>query len=224
MKTSKAGQDLIKSFEGFSQTAYNLGDGTLTAGWGSTAFHHPIKYVGQRFSTATLQQWFTQDLVKYEKAVDRINQDHVFNQNQYDALVSFAYNLGANVFYSDPGLVTELRAGNPKNLILYRNAGTQFEAGLKRRRQAEINLFNKKVLKPMTKPKFKEAQYVRLIPGAAYTPYGTNYTKAVKSTWGVITAVTQKKHDKSNYMYTVVFKYTNDLIIWHVAEQDLRKK
>jgi GH24 family phage-related lysozyme (muramidase) len=69
------------------------------------------------------------------------------NENQQGALLSFAYNLGAN-FYGSSGFNTISRVLRekrwneiPKTLELYRNPGTKVEAGLLRRRKAEGKLW-----------------------------------------------------------------------------------
>ena len=70
------------------------------------------------------------------------------NDNQHGALLSFAYNLGAN-FYGSPDFTTISRVLKEKEwnkvpdaLYLYRNPGTSVEAGLSRRRIAEGDLWN----------------------------------------------------------------------------------
>jgi lysozyme len=69
------------------------------------------------------------------------------NENQQGALLSFAYNLGAN-FYGSSGFNTISRVLRekkwnevPKSLEFYRNPGSKVEAGLLRRRKAEGKLW-----------------------------------------------------------------------------------
>jgi GH24 family phage-related lysozyme (muramidase) len=69
------------------------------------------------------------------------------NENQRGALLSFAYNLGAN-FFNSPGFGTISRILKdhkwndvPKVLEMYRNPGSKVEAGLLRRRKAEGKLW-----------------------------------------------------------------------------------
>jgi lysozyme len=69
------------------------------------------------------------------------------NANQQGALLSFAYNLGAN-FYGGSGFSSMTRVLRDKKwdeieetFLKYRNPGSNVEAGLKRRRQAEAKLF-----------------------------------------------------------------------------------
>ena len=137
MKTSQKGIDLIKSFEGCRLTAYKDAVGVWTIGYGHTG---GVKS-GQKITQAQAEDFLKADLAKFEKAVDALNM--VFNQNQFDALVSFAFNCGA-------GNLNKLCKGRTKaeiasKMLLYNKAGGKVLAGLTRRRKAENELYNKPI-------------------------------------------------------------------------------
>lgn len=144
MHLAPAGQALIKSFEGCQLTAYNLGDGMITIGWGhAEPVGNTSLVAGQtRWSQAQADSVFLSDMVRYENIVTSWAGNQL-NQNQFDALTSLAYNAG-NVFVSDNWGAFSVPTVQ-RMLPLYINKGTQFEAGLTRRRQAELALFNKPV-------------------------------------------------------------------------------
>lgn len=97
MKISKNGITLIKNFEGLVLHAYKDIAGVWTIGYGSTRYKNgeAIK-PGDKLSSEVEANLLLQDtLGKYEAAVN----SYVLvplTQNQYDALVSFTYNLGTN--------------------------------------------------------------------------------------------------------------------------------
>lgn len=134
MKTSQKGIDLIKSFEGCKLTAYQDTVHVWTIGYGHTG---GVKS-GQKITKAQAEDFLKADLAKFEKAVNALKMD--FNQNQFDALVSFAYNCGT-------GNLNKLCKGRTKaeigsKMLLYNKAGEKVLAGLTRRRNAENKLYN----------------------------------------------------------------------------------
>lgn len=143
-KISQVGLSLIKSFEGCRLTAYKPVPTEIywTIGWG----HHgaDVKQ-GMTITQAQADAMLVKDLAKYEAYVnDRayVPITHKLNQNQFDALVSFCYNCG-------PGNLKKLCTGRTieqiaQNITAYNKAGGKVLAGLVRRREAELTLFNKK--------------------------------------------------------------------------------
>ena len=90
MKISEAGIDMIKDFEGY--TPYAEWDySQWTYGYGSRA-----EYEGQYISESDAAQLLKDIMYKYENSVNAFAKEYSinFNQNQFDALVSFTYNLG----------------------------------------------------------------------------------------------------------------------------------
>lgn len=152
--TLKAGIDLIKKFEGCRLKSYPdpaTGGKPYTIGWGSTKDTH-----GKPFGLgATITQEQADTLLEYTieheylPALSKIPYWREMNDNQRGALLSFAYNLGAG-FYGGSNFNTitrNLREKNwtaiPKTLEIYRNPGSNVEAGLLRRRKAEGDLWKK---------------------------------------------------------------------------------
>lgn len=134
MKINDSGLQLIKSFEGCKLTAYKDAVGVLTIGYGHTK---GVK-AGQKITQAQADEYLKQDIAKFEKAVDALKMD--FNENQFSALVSFAFNCGA-------GSLETLCKGRTKaqiasKMLLYNKAGGKVLAGLTRRRKAENALYN----------------------------------------------------------------------------------
>lgn len=145
MANRKIGQDglaLIKQFEGCRLVAYQCSAGVWTIGYGHTAGVHK----GMKITQAQAEEYLKHDVAKFEKYVN--NPSYVpftdkLNQNQFDALVSFAFNLGQ-------GNVKKLCTGRTMNQIpsamqRYCKAAGKTLPGLQRRRKAEAALYNKKV-------------------------------------------------------------------------------
>ena len=141
-KIGQAGLKLIMEFEGCRLTAYQCSAGVWTIGYGHTAGVHK----GMKITQAQADEYLKQDVAKFEKYVN--NPSYVpftdkLNQNQFDALVSFAFNLGQ-------GNVKKLCTGRVLNQIpsamqQYCKAAGKTLPGLQRRRKAEAALYNKKV-------------------------------------------------------------------------------
>lgn len=145
MKTSDKGLQLIKQFEGFSAKPYKCPAGIPTIGYGATYYPDGKKVtlrdkpVSEADATAMLRSM----LVQYENGVERYVQVPI-TQGQFDALVSFAYNLGLAALKGS----TLLRLVNERNFV---GAAAQFSRwnkasgkvlpGLTRRREAERKLF-----------------------------------------------------------------------------------
>ena len=138
MKTSYRGVSLIKQFEGCRLKAYKCPAGVWTIGYGHTA---GVKE-GDIITQETAESYLRNDLVTYEKAVMNYDGIYHFNQNQFDALVSFTYNCGAgnlkNLTQSGKRTIAQIS----EKLLLYNKAGGVTLLGLQRRRAAEKVLFD----------------------------------------------------------------------------------
>ena len=137
MKTGQAGINLIKQFEGCKLKAYRCPAGVPTIGYGHTA---GVK-MGQTITQAQADEYLRQDLEKYEKNVAKYDLQYKWNQNEYDAMVSFAYNLGSIDQLTASG--SRSKAVIAEKILLYDKAGGKVLAGLTRRRKAERDLFLK---------------------------------------------------------------------------------
>ncbi len=140
-KIGQAGLALIKQFEGCRLIAYQCSAGVWTIGYGHTAGVHK----GMKITQAQADEYLKKDVAKFEKYIN--NPSYVpftdkLNQNQFDALVSFAFNLGQ-------GNVKKLCTGRTINQIpsamqQYCKAAGKTLPGLQRRRKAEAALYNKR--------------------------------------------------------------------------------
>jgi lysozyme len=136
----KAGLDLVKSFEGLKLRAYLCPAKVWTIGYGSTG---PHVTPGKVITTAEADELLQDDLDRFEKAVTRLVTVSL-TQNQYDALVSFAFNVGISALERS----TLLKRVNAKlfdqakaEFAKWNRAGGRPLAGLTRRRAAEAALF-----------------------------------------------------------------------------------
>lgn len=150
MKISRVGLALIKRFEGLELDAYQDIAGVWTIGFG----HTETARAGQRITPAEADALLAQDLEKREQSV-RDLVTVALNQNEFDALVSFVYNVGAAAFGGSTArrrLNQGDRAGAADALTWWNKAtvdGALREvAGLTRRRAAERDLFLKPVAPP----------------------------------------------------------------------------
>lgn len=137
-----AGLKLIKEFEGCRLTAYKCAAGVWTIGYGHTVGVYP----GMTITQAQAEQYLIEDCQKYADYVDNkayVPLTGLLNNNQRDALISFAFNCGANN-------LKKLCAGRNLNeiataMLLYNKAKGKTLAGLTRRRKAEQALFYKQI-------------------------------------------------------------------------------
>jgi lysozyme len=147
MTTSKQGIDLIKRFETFQSKPYRCPGGYATIGYGSTFYEDGTRVtlndppLGQPRAESLLLNV----LKHFEVQVDSVTRDDI-TQHQFDALVSFCFNVGAdslkrstllrkvNTNPNDPTIRIEFRRwvyANGKRLL-----------GLLKRREAEWQLYS----------------------------------------------------------------------------------
>lgn len=144
MQTSEKGIALIKEFEGCKLTAYqdSVGVWTIGYGWTQPVDGKPIR-AGMTIKQETAERLLKTGLVSYESDVSRLVKVGL-TQGQYDALVSFTYNLGARSL-STSTLLRKLNAGDyagaADEFLLWNKAGGKVLNGLTRRREAERALF-----------------------------------------------------------------------------------
>ena len=137
MKTSQRGINLIKQFEGVRLTAYKCPAGVYTIGYGHT---RGVRR-GMKITEEEASAYLTADLLNSEKAVERYDSVYHWNQNEFDALVSFTFNCGAANLRSLLRNGRRNRSQIAATLPLYRKAGGKVIKGLERRRAAEKALF-----------------------------------------------------------------------------------
>ena len=146
MAVSLFGVDLICDFEGKRLVAYDDGVGVWTIGFGTTVYPSGVKVKkGDTCTEAQAKSYMAHDLKKFEQAVNgAVNIP--LNQNQFDALVSLAYNIGTGAFNKST-LVKKLNAGDISGAAdqfdVWINAGGKRMQGLVNRRSKEKLLFLK---------------------------------------------------------------------------------
>lgn len=145
-KASQKGLDLIKRFEGLKLKPYQCPAGIPTIGYGNTYYPSgaKVKLTDPAITKEKAEELLKFLLTSYEKGVDSFCRDDI-NQNQFDALTSFAYNVGVgnlqkstlikkvNKNPNDPTIRTEFMKWN--------KGGGKVLLGLTRRRQAEADLY-----------------------------------------------------------------------------------
>ena len=140
MKISEKGIALIKEFEGCRLTAYKCPAGKWTIGWGATG---PKIIEGLKWSQDQADSALMAHVSEFERAVSDLITVPL-TQGQFDALVSFTYNLGPDRLRNST-LRKMLNggdyAGAAKQFGLWISKGTPAEPGLRRRREAERQLF-----------------------------------------------------------------------------------
>lgn len=147
MQTSEKGIKNIKDFEGCSLTAYpDPGTGgapwTIGYGWTHPVDGKPIK-PGMTIKQETADRLLKTGLVSYENDVLKMAKVKL-TQGQFDALVSFAYNVGSRAL-STSTLLRKLNDGDVNGaadeFLRWNKAGGKVLNGLARRREAERALF-----------------------------------------------------------------------------------
>jgi lysozyme len=144
MKTSNKGLSLIKEFEGLELAAYLCPANVWTIGYGHTsAAGPPAVRSGMRVTKAEADEILRRDLVRYENGVKKLVKVPL-NQSQFDALVSFCYNVGEGALGKST-LLKKLNRGEyaaiPAELMKWTRGGGKELPGLVRRRRAEAKLW-----------------------------------------------------------------------------------
>jgi lysozyme len=137
VKTSRAGLDLIKEFEGCRLEAYQDVAGVWTIGIGSTENVHP----GLTITPEQAEQRLVNHLAPLEVQVCRLVRVPL-TQNQFDALISFCYNVGVGHFEGSLLLkCLNSHQDAASEFLKWSRAGGVEVPGLLRRREAERELF-----------------------------------------------------------------------------------
>lgn len=163
MVTSTNGRSLIKKYEGLRTTAYKDAVGVLTIGYGHTA---GVK-AGMIITKAQAETFLSQDIAKCEKALAKYAK-YNFNQNEWDSLVSFTFNLGTGNLDKLTANGTRTKEQIAEKILAYNKAGGKVLKGLDNRRKDEQKLFKTPVSKyvamgvdysPVFEPSFYATKY-----------------------------------------------------------------
>ena len=145
MEVNKAGKDLIKRFEGCKLKAYKCPAGLWTISWGLTFYPDGTKVKeGDVITQQQSEDYFNAIVDDFAKKVDALIKSNV-SENNFSALVSFAYNVGMGNFQRST-LLRKVNA-NPKDpsiraeFMKWTRANDKVLNGLVRRREAEAKLY-----------------------------------------------------------------------------------
>ena len=139
MKISKNGIELIKCFESFSAKACKClaTEKYYTIGYGH--YGADVKE-NQTITKQQAEELLQKDLEKFEQKVNKYNNVYNFNQNQFDALVSFCYNVGNIDQLTAKGTRTIKEIS--EKILAYNKSGGKVINGLTNRRKKEKELFD----------------------------------------------------------------------------------
>lgn len=182
MTTSKQGVDMIKLFEGFREKAYKVvsTEKCYTIGYGH--YGDDVKR-GQTITAVQGEQLLINDLKKFEAKVNEYSGRYNFNQHEFDALVSFAFNIGSIGQLTDNGKRsrTDIRA----HWLEYNKSGGKVIKGLTTRRTKELELFNTPVTADIVKSdntgsdkvNSKLSELDKLVRDTIAGKYGSGYNR-----------------------------------------------
>lgn len=166
MKTSTKGINLIKEFEGCRLTAYKCPAGVWTIGYGHTGkVAGKAVCQGMKITSAKATALLKEDLASFENTVENCKYlTFKPNQNQFDALVSFAFNCGTG----NLNMLLKNRSAKvvSEKLLLYNKANGKVLAGLVNRRKAEKALFDTAVKNTASKKTLKKGARIKIKSGA----------------------------------------------------------
>jgi len=145
MELSQKGKDLIMQFEGLKLSAYQDSVGIWTIGFGNIYYENNVAVKkGDIITHNRAIELFNLIVKKFEVGVDELVTSDV-NQNQFDAMVSLAYNIGLGNFKSSSLLKIVNKSPNDTTIYLqflrWNKAKGKVIEGLTRRRMAESNLY-----------------------------------------------------------------------------------
>lgn len=201
MKTSQKGIDLIKRFEGCRLSAYKCPAGVWTIGYG----HTEGVTGGQKISQAQADAMLRADLEKYEKKVAKYDGVYHWTQPEFDAMVSFAFNLGSIDKLTASG--TRSKKTIAEKMLLYNKAAGKELEGLTKRRKAEQELFLSEtegegtIAATRGKEEDERGEHVHIVKrGDTLTKIAKRYDTTV----GAIVANNRAKYPKMTANYIVV--------------------
>lgn len=144
MKTSQEMKELIGSFEGLRLKAYKCPAGIWTIAFGATTFNGKRVTEGLVITKEQAYEQLERDLAVFENGVGRLVSKPI-NQDQFDALVSFSFNVGLGSL-SRSTLLKKVNA-NPSDptirdlFAMWNKAGGKVLTGLTKRRKAEADWY-----------------------------------------------------------------------------------
>lgn len=136
-RVSSKGLQMIKSFEGLVLKSYKASENEdfYTIGFG----HYGIRNPNMIIDEATAERFLEEDLAECYAHLERYDAIYKFSDTEYDAIVSFCFNLGSITQLTDNGTRSKYEIANA--MLKYVTDGVQTLEGLVRRREVEHNLF-----------------------------------------------------------------------------------
>lgn len=195
MNISKTGIDLIKKWEGGPWlTAKRFGNERyLSIGYGH---YGPDVKPGQKITKAQAEELLLKDIKKHVDHVNYVNNvyHYDFNSNQFDALVSFSYNIGSIYQLTDRGNRNKKTIG--ERMLLYVKSGGKTLPGLVNRRKAENKLYFTPVTTnvPVNEPTKKTNEQIA--------------KEVIRGLWGN-GEIRKKRLTEAGYSYTAIQKLVN---------------
>lgn len=160
MVLGEKGERLIKQFESCRLEAYQDSKKVWTIGWGNTSYENGTRVKqGDKVSQWRADELFRRISQKFVNEVNFLTKGIQLQQNQFDALVSFAYNVGSDIDadkiaegLGDSALLRLIientnHPGIPAEFLKWNKAGKKVLPGLTRRRKAEAHLYSTGELK-----------------------------------------------------------------------------
>lgn len=146
MRASLEGINLIKSYESLKLKAYlPTPNDVWTIGYGTTVINGRPVHEGMEITKHQANLYFVEDLTKFERVVNKYVKVKL-TQNQFDALVSFVYNIGEGNFRRSTllrKLNDEDYVGAKEEFKRWNKQAGKVLRGLTRRRESEAKLFGR---------------------------------------------------------------------------------
>lgn len=200
MDISKSGLNFIKKWEGGPWlTAKRFGsEKYLSIGYGH---YGPDVKIGQKITKQQAEDLLKKDIAKAVNHVNYVNNKYhyEFNQNEFDALVSFAYNIGSINQLTANGTRSKSTISN--KILLYNKSCGKVLSGLTNRRKAERSLFLTKVTTnvPINQPATPKKSNTQIAK------------EVIKGLWGN-GAIRKKRLTEAGYSYSAVQKEVNRIL------------
>jgi GH24 family phage-related lysozyme (muramidase) len=211
MKTSQAGIDLIKEWEGLRLKAYLCPANILTIGYGHTsAAGEPHVFENMTITAALAEAILKRDLERFEQAVERTVKVPL-SQNQFDTLVSFAFNLGTD-WLSKATFMKRLNKGDydavPRGLLSFNRANGVVLLGLTKRRQAEADMWlNGREIEEVNKAAPKKVSQSKTIgAGGVVVSAGVGTLEALRQAKEALTTANEVKGQLSEISGTLTLQ------------------
>lgn len=155
MQLSETGEKLIKGFESCRLNAYKDSAGIWTIGWGNTSYENGTRVKqGDTLSQHRADELFKRIVQRFVNDVNFLAKGILLKQQQFDALVSFAYNVGSDIDLDNiaEGLgdstLLKLIMANPNDskisaeFLKWNKSKGKVLDGLTRRRKSEAHLYS----------------------------------------------------------------------------------